>query len=62
MRSQSAAFPIRKRAICCTQGRKHVLGIRAGATKNSTVVMELSEDIAARGVDPRQKRLFITDG
>lgn len=39
-----------------------MLGIREGATENSTVVMELSEDIAARGIDPRQKRLFITDG
>ena len=45
-----------------TEGRKHVLGIREGATENATVVMELLEDIVARGVDPKQKRLFIIDG
>jgi transposase-like protein len=41
-----------------TEGRKHVLGIREGATENATVVMELLEDIVARGVDPKQKRLL----
>jgi transposase-like protein len=45
-----------------TEGRKHVLGIGEGATENSTVVMELLQDIVARGVDARQKRLFIIDG
>jgi transposase-like protein len=44
------------------QGRKHVLGIREGAAENSTVVTELLQDIVARGVDARQKRLFIIDG
>jgi len=44
------------------EGRKHVLGIREGATENATVVAELLEDIVARGVDPKQKRLFIIDG
>ncbi len=44
------------------EGRKHVLGIREGATENATVVMELLQDIVARGVDPKQKRLFIIDG
>ncbi|MGC9225620.1 MAG: transposase, partial [Terracidiphilus sp.] len=33
-----------------------------GATENSTVVTELLEEIRARGVDARQKRLFIIDG
>jgi transposase-like protein len=45
-----------------TEGHKHVLGIREGATENSTVVTELLQDIVARGVDPKQKRLFIIDG
>ena len=45
-----------------SEGRKHVLGIREGATENSTVVTELLQDIAARGVDAQQKRLFIIDG
>jgi transposase-like protein len=44
------------------EGRKHVLGIREGATENATVVMELLEDIVARGVDPKQRRLFVIDG
>lgn len=45
-----------------TEGRKHVLGIREGATENATVVAEWLEDIVARGVDAKQKRLFIIDG
>ena len=45
-----------------TEGHKHVLGIREGATENATVVMELLQDIVARGVDPKQRRLFIIDG
>jgi transposase-like protein len=38
------------------------LGIREGATENSTVVTELLEDIVARGVDPKRKMLFVIDG
>ena len=45
-----------------TQGHKHVLGIRGGATENSTVVTGLLEDIVARGVDPKRKMLFVIDG
>lgn len=44
------------------EGHKHVLGIREGATENSTVVTELLEDIVARGVDPKRKMLFVIDG
>ena len=44
------------------EGRKHVLGIREGATENSTVVKELLEDIVARGVDAKRKMLFVIDG
>ena len=44
------------------EGRKHVLGIRKGATENATVVAELLQDIVARGLDPEQKRMFIIDG
>jgi hypothetical protein len=32
-----------------SQGRKHVLGIREGATENATVVMDLREDIVTQG-------------
>ena len=45
-----------------SEGHKHVLGIREGATENSTVVTELLEDIVSRGVDPQRKRLFVIDG
>jgi transposase-like protein len=45
-----------------SEGRKHVLGIREGATENSTVVTELLTDIVSRGVDPKQRRLFVIDG
>jgi transposase-like protein len=44
------------------EGHKHVLGIREGATENATVVTELLEDIRARGVHLKQKRLFVIDG
>lgn len=44
------------------EGRKHVLGIREGATENATVVTELLENIVARGVDPGRKMLFVIDG
>jgi transposase-like protein len=44
------------------QGRKHVLGIREGATENATVVTEMLEDIVVRGVDPKRKMLFVIDG
>jgi len=45
-----------------SEGNKHVLGIREGATEHSTVVAELLEDIVARGVDPQRKILFVIDG
>jgi transposase-like protein len=45
-----------------SEGNKHVLGIREGATENSTVVKELLEDMVARGVDPKRKMLFVIDG
>jgi putative transposase len=44
------------------EGNKHVLGIREGATENSTVITALLEDIVARGVDPQRKMLFVIDG
>jgi putative transposase len=45
-----------------SEGHKHVLGIREGATENSTMVTELLEDIVSRGVDPKRKILFVIDG
>jgi transposase-like protein len=45
-----------------SEGIKHVLGIREGATENSTVITELLEDIVSRGVDQKRKMLFVIDG
>lgn len=45
-----------------TQGRKHVLGIRDGATENTTVVTELLEDLVQRGLRADRKHLFVIDG
>jgi len=45
-----------------TQGHKHVLGIREGATENAAVVSALLEDVVARGVNPQRKMLFVIDG
>jgi hypothetical protein len=45
-----------------SEGNKHVLGIREGATENATAVTEPLEDIVARGVDPKRKMLFVVDG
>jgi putative transposase len=45
-----------------SEGNKHVLGIREGATENSTVITELLEDIVSRGVDQKRKMLFVIDG
>lgn len=41
---------------------KHVLGLREGATENATVVRELLEDLAQRGVDFTRVRLYVLDG
>jgi transposase-like protein len=44
------------------QGYKHVLGLAAGASENTTVVKDLLEGLVKRGLDPQQRRLFIIDG
>jgi len=43
-------------------GFKHVLGLAEGATENAAVVKDLLEDLVARGIDPKRKRLFVIDG
>lgn len=44
------------------KGKKHLLGLREGATENATMVTELLEDLVARGLDPKRRRLFVIDG
>lgn len=43
-------------------GKKTVLGLREGATENATVVRELLEDMARRGLDFVTPRLYVLDG
>jgi transposase-like protein len=43
-------------------GHKHVLGIQPGATENAAAVEDLLQQLVARGVDPKAKRLFVIDG
>jgi putative transposase len=43
-------------------GNKHVLGLREGATENAVVAKALLEDLVSRGLDPKQRRLFVIDG
>lgn len=44
------------------EGKKTVLGLREGATENATVVRELLEDLARRGLDFATPRLYVLDG
>lgn len=44
------------------KGQKHVLGLREGATENAEVVKSLLEDLVERGLNQKQKRLFVLDG
>lgn len=43
-------------------GRKHVLGLRQGATENATVCVSLLEDVARRGLNTTNDYLFVLDG
>jgi transposase-like protein len=45
-----------------SQGYKHVLGLREGASENGTVVKDLLADLVSRGLDPKRPRLFVIDG
>jgi putative transposase len=43
-------------------GKKHVLGMRQGASENAEVTRALLEDLVGRGLDPERRRLFVIDG
>ena len=45
-----------------SEGYKHVLGLRDGASENATVCTALLEDLVERGVTPDRRRLFVIDG
>ena len=44
------------------EGKKHVLGVREGASENAEVARALLEDLVVRGVDTGRRRLFVSDG
>jgi hypothetical protein len=45
-----------------SEGYKHVLGLRDGASENATVCQALLADLVERGVKPGRRRLFVIDG
>ncbi len=45
-----------------SDGKKHVLGMREGASENTEVTRALLEDLVERGLDPKRRRLFVIDG
>ena len=45
-----------------SEGHKHVLGLRDGASENAAVCTGLLEDLVERGVKPGRRRLFVIDG
>ena len=42
-----------------SDGKKHVLGVREGASENAEVTSALLEDLVERGLDPGRRRLFV---
>ncbi len=45
-----------------TQGRKHVLGLREGATETAAVTTGLLSDLVTRGLPTDRALLFVVDG
>ena len=45
-----------------TDGKKHVLGMRQGASENTEVTTTLLQDLVERGLVPERRRLFVIDG
>ena len=45
-----------------TDGKKHVLGMRQGASENTEVTTALLQDLVERSLDPVRRRLFVIDG
>ena len=45
-----------------SEGYKHVLGLRDGASENATVCTALLEELVERGVKADRRRLFVIDG
>ena len=56
----------KKQMIACIgidmNGKKHVLGLRVGATENDIVCRDLIRDMKERGLPTNKKYLFVIDG
>jgi transposase-like protein len=56
----------KRQVICCIgidmNGRKHVLGLRVGATENEIVCRDLLSDLMERGLSTKKQYLFCVDG
>jgi putative transposase len=56
----------KRQIICCIgidiNGRKHVLGLRIGATENEIVCRDLIRDLTERGLSTGKPYLFVVDG
>ena len=45
-----------------SEGQKHVLGLREGASENAATATSLLEDLVERGLDSGRRYLFVIDG
>ena len=45
-----------------SEGHKHVLGLREGASENAVVVKDLLNDLVDRGLERQRRRLSVIDG
>jgi transposase-like protein len=45
-----------------SDGKKHVLGMREGASENAEITRALLEELVERGMNPERRRLFVVDG
>jgi len=56
----------KRQVVCCIgidiNGRKHVLGLRVGATENDIVCRDLIRDLVERGLSAQKQYLFVIDG
>jgi putative transposase len=56
----------KRQIICCIgidmNGKKHVLGLRVGATENEIVCRDLIRDLIERGLSTKKQYLFAVDG
>jgi len=58
---------VAQRQVICAigidmNGRKHVLGLRVGATENDIVCRDLIRDLVDRGLSSKKQYLFVVDG